>query len=387
MRLPSAQRVLVLCSVAGFGLTAPALAQLPDVAIVAATEASLAGCQYTDVQAKLMASGLFNSVAIVDCIMQTPTLQELLQYDGIISWSNVSYQSGAALGDVFADYVDAGGGVVLAVFATSTMTANRSLTGRWSMGYDVIVPRTGNTAGASSLGTVHQPGHPVMAGVNSLSASAAFRPTGTTLAQGTLLASWSDGKILAAAGTMPGRVDLGLFPPSNACSATWWDASTDGGVLLSNALRFVCQGAGGVGTNYCGPGVVNSTGNSGTLRATGSAVVANNDLTLVADDLPNNAFGYFLTSRTQGLVAQPGGSLGVLCLGGSIGRYTGPGQIQNTGTTGSFDLLLDLTQTPTPTGLVAVAVGETWNFQAWHRDSVGGAAVSNFTDGLEVDFN
>jgi hypothetical protein len=51
---------------------------------------------------------------------------------------------------------------------------------------------------------------------------------------------------------------------------------------------------------------------------------------------------------TQGNVPQPG-SLGVLCLGGSIGRYVGPGQIQNTGGTGAFCLLLDLTQTPTPT--------------------------------------
>ena len=156
---------------------------------------------------------------------------------------------------------------------------------------------------------------------------------------------------------------------------------------LTGEVTYVLGGAGGVGTNYCGPGVVNSTGSSGTIRATGSAAVANNDLTLVADDLPNNAFGYFLTSRTQGLTPQPGGSLGVLCLGGSIGRYTGPGQIQNTGVTGSFDLLLNLNQMPTPTGFVAAVAGETWNFQAWHRDSVGGAAVSNFTDGLQVDLN
>jgi hypothetical protein len=131
---------------------------------------------------------------------------------------------------------------------------------------------------------------------------------------------------------------------------------------------------------------VNSTGSSGTIRGAGSAVAANNGLTLIADNLPNNAFGYFLTSLTQGSTPQPGGSLGVLCLGGSIGRYVGPGQIKNTGATGSFELLLDLTQTPTPTGFVAVMAGETWNFQTWHRDSVGGTAVSNFTDALEVDF-
>ncbi len=140
------------------------------------------------------------------------------------------------------------------------------------------------------------------------------------------------------------------------------------------------------GTNYCSPAVPNSTGNPGTIRGTGSNVVANNDLTLVADDLPNNAFGYFLTSMTQGVTPQPGGSLGVLCLGGTIGRYVGPGQIQNSGGAGTFSLLLNLNQTPTPTGFVSVAAGETWNYQTWHRDSVGGAAVSNFTDALSVTF-
>ncbi len=147
-----------------------------------------------------------------------------------------------------------------------------------------------------------------------------------------------------------------------------------------------CGGGGGIGTNYCGPGVANSTGNSGVMSATGSAVVANNDLTLVASDLPNNAFGFFLTSTTQGMVMNPGGSTGHLCLGGAIGRYVGPGQIQNSGSTGEISLLVDLTMHPTPNGLVVVTAGETWNFQAWHRDAVGGVATSNFTDGLEITF-
>ena len=32
------------------------------------------------------------------------------------------------------------------------------------------------------------------------------------------------------------------------------------------------------------------------------------------------------------------------------------------------------------------AAGQTLNFQAWYRDSVGGTATSNFTDGYEVVF-
>ena len=141
-----------------------------------------------------------------------------------------------------------------------------------------------------------------------------------------------------------------------------------------------------IGTIYCAPAVVNSTGVSGELVAIGSTNVANNDVTLVASSLPLSSFGFFLNSRTQGMTAQPGGSQGVLCLGASIGRYVGPGQIMNSGTTGGFALQLDLTQMPTPTGAVAAQAGETWDFQTWHRDTIGGVVTSNFTSAVSITF-
>ncbi len=150
--------------------------------------------------------------------------------------------------------------------------------------------------------------------------------------------------------------------------------------------NFILDGVGSIGTRYCSPGSANSTGAPSSVEVTGSASVSQNNLALVAGDLPLNAFGFFLTSQAQGFVANPGGSQGNLCLGGSIGRYVGPGQILSSGAVGAFTLALDLTQTPTPTGLVAIAAGETWNFQAWHRDAVGGVATSNFTDGISVQF-
>ena len=140
-----------------------------------------------------------------------------------------------------------------------------------------------------------------------------------------------------------------------------------------------------VGTAYCAA-VANSTQRAGALAALGSDVALHDQVTLTAYYLPNNSFGFFLTSRTQGLVQQPGGSQGVLCLGGSIGRYVGQGQVRNTGSTSTFALVLALGVTPTPTGLVSIVGGETWNFQAWHRDSVGGQATSNFTGAVTVAF-
>ncbi|MEZ6016739.1 MAG: VCBS repeat-containing protein [Planctomycetota bacterium] len=138
-----------------------------------------------------------------------------------------------------------------------------------------------------------------------------------------------------------------------------------------------------LGSVYCTSNP-NSTGVNGQLRVTGTATSSLNAITLNASDLPLSTFGFFITSRTADMVSNPAGSQGVLCLGGSIGRYQN--EIRFTGVTGRFKVTIDLDSMPTPTSSVPVLVGQTWRFQAWHRDSVGGTATSNFTDATAVLF-
>lgn len=139
-----------------------------------------------------------------------------------------------------------------------------------------------------------------------------------------------------------------------------------------------------IGTSYCQT-VPNSTGSSSVLRAWGTEVLSANAVELIAESLPHGSFGFFLASRTQAVVYPVPNSDGVLCLGGNIGRYVGPGQIQNSGTTGSFALAINLMAVPQPLGPVPVHPGETWHFQAWHRDA-NPTLTSNFTNGLSILF-
>ncbi len=143
--------------------------------------------------------------------------------------------------------------------------------------------------------------------------------------------------------------------------------------------------SGGPGTSYCSANA-NSTGIASEITATGSRLVADNDITLTATDLPPLAFGFFITSRQQNFVMNPAGSAGNLCLGGAIGRYVGAGQIMNSGTAGEISLTLDLTMIPQPNGFEAVMAGDQWNFQLWHRDSSPAGPTSNFTNGVSIDF-
>ena len=139
---------------------------------------------------------------------------------------------------------------------------------------------------------------------------------------------------------------------------------------------------GNLGVTYCSPAEASSTGFPARIRATGSAVLGDNDMTLTASVLPLGQFGYFLGSQTSAFVAAPGGSQGNLCVGGQVARFVS--QTQSSGTSGSFAIAVDLTAIPT-TPPSAVNVGETWYFQSWFRD-VNPAPTSNFTDGVSTTF-
>lgn len=135
---------------------------------------------------------------------------------------------------------------------------------------------------------------------------------------------------------------------------------------------------------YCEPAVPNSSGNSATLRLVGTTVVAADDVTLVAEGLPANQMGYLLVAPLQASVASPGGSSGVLCLGGAIGRFIA--QAQSSGPLGSFPTDVGLAMLPRPNSNAVVQPGETWNFQVWFRDTANGTLTSNFTHGLALTF-
>ncbi|MEZ6016192.1 MAG: hypothetical protein R3F49_13820 [Planctomycetota bacterium] len=141
-----------------------------------------------------------------------------------------------------------------------------------------------------------------------------------------------------------------------------------------------------VGAAYCAPTQPNSTGNASQLDLVGLANVHDDALFARASSLPPGAPALALVSRAPGLVVMPGGSDGNLCLGGAIGRYVAPGQIQLASPTGTFELALALDELPTPGGLVSASPGETWYFQVWHRDGGPATGSSNFTNGVSVTF-
>lgn len=138
--------------------------------------------------------------------------------------------------------------------------------------------------------------------------------------------------------------------------------------------------------NYCTP-TLNSTVRFGTMSGSGSGLLSQNDVTLMAASLPPNAFAFFIVGSERAFVPNPAGSAGNLCVGGgALGRYVGPGQVQNAGPGGMISLAIDANAIPSAVGAISALPGDEFHFQAWYRDSVGGMPVSNFTDGMTVLF-
>jgi len=230
------------------------------VAIVAAAHPyGITDPFFTDPRAKLMGTGRFNDVALIDAGAMTPRLCDLKAFDGIIVWSNDQFDDPFTLGDRLADYVDSGGGVVLAVFANVSLRSFGNVWGRFlSDNYFCIDYPSDTRTGAlldgpqRTLGNVFMPGHPLMSGITTFSGGyRSFRPRSSYLAPAAeLIANWNGGAPLIAVREINGtpRVDLGMFPTSDDVSHGFWDADTDGDQILGNALAYVCKGSGALTT-------------------------------------------------------------------------------------------------------------------------------------------
>lgn len=155
---------------------------------------------------------------------------------------------------------------------------------------------------------------------------------------------------------------------------------------LNNAIDafFAFLGRECVGLPVCGT-TPNSIGQGAELCITGSEIAAANLLTVSVTELPPQTFGLMVVSMETGFLANPGGSLGNLCINGmSLGRYANA--IQFSGSAEFISMDIDLTRIPSGGMLTAASMGSVFAWQYWYRDVVGGAAVSNLSDAWIVTF-
>jgi hypothetical protein len=169
---------------------------------------------------------------------EVPDLEDLMEYHVVVVAENYfAYQNRGPMGDVLADYADAGGNVVA---AWVTNYAPGGVLGRWQDDDYNCVAQSGLWFGTQNLGTVYDPGHPIMAGVSTFSCYYTHQAFGA-MPGATQLCDLTNGRTLVAYkeagvnGPGTGRVvDLQAFI---APSYSGGDYMT----LFANCIRWASQ--------------------------------------------------------------------------------------------------------------------------------------------------
>lgn len=202
----------------------------------------------TDIQAKLVSTGLFSQIDMIPFTGATPTLAELKQYNAVFIYSDYpAYNDPAAWGDVLADYVDYGGGVVLAAFTFVVPGGEMGIDGRIST--DGYLPFTqAPQRGEYNMTLVADViSDPILNGVNSFNGGERGHYCEVSLTSGaTLIAHWSNGYPLVATKKLTvGRiVGLNFFPLSSDVGSDYWISSTNGALLMANSLIWAASTGG-----------------------------------------------------------------------------------------------------------------------------------------------
>ncbi len=176
---------------------------------------------------QLMAFGDLGTVTSFDARYATPTLGELQAYNVVIVWSNWSFPDPYAIGDVLADYVDAGGKVINLMFAVTPWY----MFGRFMDEDYTAMKSTGEANNIQCLGS-YDASHPIMEGITNVCDY--YRLYGSYLTPGsTAVAYWGDGEIFVAAKDNRTVVSLAMY-------LGYWTNMTGQGVeVVHNAIEWL----------------------------------------------------------------------------------------------------------------------------------------------------
>lgn len=302
------------------GLVARAQAASGNVLICATNDYA------NDVQSKLSASGKFSSVDLFDCGSDTPSVSKMKNYSAVFVFSDDSFADPTALGDNMAAYVQAGGHIVEATFNWDV----GPIGGNWqSGGYSPLNFNGDQLDGDGPLTLVPvDAGSPLLAGVSSFSGGTSSYRNDATLASGaTLVARWNDSAQTPLVAVKNCTVALNFYPPSTGARSDFWDASTDGVRLMTNALQYCAGHAGNTAAWYTAQnhlGYCSVAGNTDPF--TGQPIPPGTFLLLLADqpDTDPNYKGAVIADYLQGEGITCDSTAGYTDSGTTVGAL-GPG--------------------------------------------------------------
>ena len=199
---------------------------------------------FYDIQYELDYTGHFDLVDIYDVESYLDlSLDDLKAYRSVLVFSDDYFYDSVELGDLLADYVDEGGGVVLNTFAFNP-SDELGIDGRIvTDGYLPFI-QGDQTDDYSLYMDMDLPSHPILEGVSYFyGGSSSYHEYVSLNTDATLVASWDDGTPLIAIKELDyGRVvGLNFYPVSSYEREDFYDEYSDGPFILGNALAWAGQ--------------------------------------------------------------------------------------------------------------------------------------------------
>jgi hypothetical protein len=188
--------------------------------------------QTSGVEENIAGDPYYDDVDLEDWRAQTPSVDHLSEYDCVFTWCSLAYQDRTTLGNNLADYVDAGGAVVILNFCWDS--APFGLSGRIMTDPDycpLALVWRGGTRDSQDMGD-YDPDHPIMDGVESITGIYYWTYL-DTWPGATWLADLTNGYALAGINAWENVVGFNMYPGDYR----YWEG--DGWILFNNAIRYV----------------------------------------------------------------------------------------------------------------------------------------------------
>ncbi|KAJ6235163.1 btb (poz) domain-containing 2a-related [Anaeramoeba flamelloides] len=203
----------------------------------------------------LYVSNFVRKIKIFKPHYKTPKFSNLKSFDVAFVYSaDENFRSPERLGDLLAQFVEDGGGVVICSINCLDSNDQKQISGRF--GNNEFLPfKKSPTIEANSvgLGEISEPSHPILTGVSKFDGgSFSYHIDAQKVNPNSkCIVRWSDGSILAAERIWNhqntkhfGRITaLNFWPPNTRIDENCWVEETDGDLLISNSVDYVayCQ--------------------------------------------------------------------------------------------------------------------------------------------------
>ncbi|KAJ5066436.1 btb/poz domain-containing [Anaeramoeba ignava] len=200
-----------------------------------------------DVKKSIESTGI-KDVEILFVCNETPTIEKLMQFDGIFTYSYFDgYQDPIQIGNNLAEYVESGKGLVVGSSVLIEDVKHYILQGRIAEESFFPVTRGVNVSGERhKLGDIVDQDHPIIQGVRSFDGGKNSAHISSDLdPNAKLIAKWDNGNHLVSEKRMKEGfgivVVLNIWPVSNKVNPTCWLSSSDGARLIANAVEYVAN--------------------------------------------------------------------------------------------------------------------------------------------------